>query len=320
MHPALPQVKGLKAEALNSGRVSLAWQPVAHADYYVVRRAASIDKEWEIVDGFCQDTVFVDEKLEAETGYVYDVRPVGMSGEGEAATVSVETPVMAVPASPSGLKVWPGGEKAFLSWAETDEASTYVVYRAEGNGTGFERVSETEATEYVDVGLQVGNTYIYKVSAKNTVGEGECTREVSCLSGEASELRLWETVSIIGTPGSWNGEGNTCDKAMDGDIGTFFDSDVSTGAWVGLDLGRNTRAMVSRIGYAPRNSTYAKRLKDGCFQLSEDADFTSPVTLYTIDVTDTESGTITYRDVDARKPYRYVRYLSAGEGSSGNIA
>ena len=93
-----------------------------------------------------------------------------------------------------------------------------------------------------------------------------------------------------------------------------FDSDVSTGAWVGLDLGRNTRAMVSRIGYAPRNSTYAKRLKDGCFQLSEDADFTSPVTLYTIDVTDTESGTITYRDVDARKPYRYVRYLSAGEG------
>lgn len=207
-----------------------------------------------------------------------------------------------------------------MSWAETDEASTYVVYRAEGNGTGFERVSETEATEYVDVGLQVGNTYIYKVSAKNTVGEGECTREVSCLSGEASELRLWETVSIIGTPGSWNGEGNTCDKAMDGDIGTFFDSDVSTGAWVGLDLGRNTRAMVSRIGYAPRNSTYAKRLKDGCFQLSEDADFTSPVTLYTIDVTDTESGTITYRDVDARKPYRYVRYLSAGEGSSGNIA
>lgn len=320
LHPALPQVKGLKAETLNSSRVSLAWQPVAHADYYVVRRAASIDKEWEIVDGFCQDTVFVDEKLEAETGYIYDVRPVGMSGEGEAATVSVETPVMAVPASPSSLKVWPGGEKAFLSWAETDEASTYVVYRAEGNGTGFERVSETEDTEYVDVGLQVGNTYIYKVSAKNTVGEGECTREVSCLSGEASELRLWETASIIGTPGSWNGEGNTCDKAMDGDIGTFFDSDVSTGAWVGLDLGRNTRAMVSRIGYAPRNSTYAKRLKDGCFQLSEDADFTSPVTLYTIDVTDTESGTITYRDVDARKPYRYVRYLSAGEGSSGNIA
>ena len=47
--------------------------------------------------------------------------------------------------------------------------------------------------------------------------------------------------------------GNTCDKAMDGNIGTYFDSDVDTNAWVGLDLGSNMRATVSRIGYAPRS-------------------------------------------------------------------
>ena len=120
-----------------------------------------------------------------ETGYVYDVRPVGMSGEGRSGHSVRGDPCHGRSRFSVRLEGLAGWGEGLLSWAETDEASTYVVYRAEGNGTGFERVSETEATEYVDVGLQVGNTYIYKVSAKNTVGEGECTKRSLLLVGRS---------------------------------------------------------------------------------------------------------------------------------------
>src|SRR5437660_1769056 len=42
---------------------------------------------------------------------------------------------------------------------------------------------------------------------------------------------------IIGTSGSWNNSGNTKEKAMDGNLSTFFDGpDPGTGEWVGLDF------------------------------------------------------------------------------------
>ena len=39
----------------------------------------------------------------------------------------------------------------------------------------------------------------------------------------------------FGTPGSWNSQGSTFDKALDGNLGTFFDASINTGAYVGID-------------------------------------------------------------------------------------
>jgi hypothetical protein len=38
----------------------------------------------------------------------------------------------------------------------------------------------------------------------------------------------------IGTPGSWFDLGNTFDKALDGDLETFFDALIPTGAYFGI--------------------------------------------------------------------------------------
>ena len=43
------------------------------------------------------------------------------------------------------------------------------------------------------------------------------------------------TGSPFGTPGSLNNDGNTFDKALDGDPDSFFDAPVPTGAYVGMD-------------------------------------------------------------------------------------
>ena len=39
----------------------------------------------------------------------------------------------------------------------------------------------------------------------------------------------------FGTPGSWNNGGATFDKALDGDVSTYFDAPTDNGAYVGID-------------------------------------------------------------------------------------
>ena len=52
----------------------------------------------------------------------------------------------------------------------------------------------------------------------------------------------------FGTPGSWNDQGGTFDKALDGNIETFFDAPTATGAYVGIGAGTGC----VRIGGNPR--------------------------------------------------------------------
>jgi hypothetical protein len=61
----------------------------------------------------------------------------------------------------------------------------------------------------------------------------------------------------IGTPGSWNDQGTTGDKAFDGDVMTFYEAKDRNGAWTGLDMER--QQCISAIQYMPRleNFIYA---------------------------------------------------------------
>jgi hypothetical protein len=54
----------------------------------------------------------------------------------------------------------------------------------------------------------------------------------------------------IGSPGSWNNQGNTGDKAIDNDITTFYDVAEGSGAWTGLDMKQPHK--ISTIHYTPR--------------------------------------------------------------------
>ena len=56
---------------------------------------------------------------------------------------------------------------------------------------------------------------------------------------------------IIGTDGSWYGNGRDKYKVFDHDMLTYFDAPVSSGGWVGLSFGRVRK--IKRIVYAPYN-------------------------------------------------------------------
>lgn len=127
------------------------------------------------------------------------------------------------------------------------------------------------------------------------------------------------TGTVIGTSGSYQNDGNTIAKAVDGNLSTFFDAPGANGNWVGLDLG--TVAQITSISYAPRNgwSGYASRMVGGIFQASNTADFSSGVVnLYTV-TSAPPANVLTTVNVNNPGTFRYVRYLSPN-GSYGNIA
>ncbi|MDR1524950.1 MAG: transglutaminase-like domain-containing protein [Tannerella sp.] len=55
----------------------------------------------------------------------------------------------------------------------------------------------------------------------------------------------------IGSSGSWNNSGMSCDKAFDNDEITYYDAIEADGAWTGLDF--HKRKQIHKIRYLPRN-------------------------------------------------------------------
>jgi formylglycine-generating enzyme required for sulfatase activity len=58
--------------------------------------------------------------------------------------------------------------------------------------------------------------------------------------GNVAEVEFYRngaklTGAGFGTPGSWNSQGSTFDKALDGNLNTFFDASINSGAFVGIN-------------------------------------------------------------------------------------
>jgi hypothetical protein len=140
------------------------------------------------------------------------------------------------------------------------------------------------------------------------------------VSAPATARKL--TGKVIGTEGSYNDEGNTRDKAFDGDLQTYFDAPNAHGddAWVGLDLG--SPKVITEIKYAPRSDKgemMQQRMVGGVFQGSSSADFRSkPVNLAVVKEKP-QLSKFTSVTVTNNTAFRYVRFLSPKQGI-GNVA
>jgi hypothetical protein len=157
-----------------------------------------------------------------------------------------------------------------------------------------------------------GYRYVRYLSPANSYGD---VAEIQFF-GKAYTGLVQFTGTTIGTSGSYQNDGNTISKAVDGNLSTFFDGPTANGNWVGLDLG--SAQVIKQISYAPR-SGWASRMVGGIFQASNSATFSSGVVnLYTITAAPTQ-GVLTTVSVNVTAGYRYVRYLSPS-GSFGDIA
>lgn len=125
-------------------------------------------------------------------------------------------------------------------------------------------------------------------------------------------VRVTTIGAQTGTGGSWgNNVAVTGAAALDGNLSTYFDAPLASGAWVGLDFGAPLR--VIEVRYAPRAS-FSSRMVGGKIQGSNTADFSSGVVdLCTISTAPTQ-GVLTTQAVNNPAGFRHVRYLGPSNG------
>jgi hypothetical protein len=176
-------------------------------------------------------------------------------------------------------------------------------------------ISSTPATgSYTSISISNTNgfQYVRYLSPSGSYGD---VAELQFFGTAATNLHPKRTGTVIGTAGSYQNDGNTVAKAVDGNASTFFDGATANGNWVGLDLG--SAQSIGQISFTPR-AGWASRMVGGIFQASNTANFSSGVVnLYT--VTSTPSASSTTVSVSVSGTYRYVRYLSPN-GSYGDVA
>jgi len=89
--------------------------------------------------------------------------------------------------------------------------------------TPIHTITTSPQVKWIEVGANLGNYQYLRYRGPN--GSNGNVSEIEFYRGGAKV-----TGTGYGTPGSWNNEGNTFDKALDGNVSTFFDAPTSDGA------------------------------------------------------------------------------------------
>lgn len=167
----------------------------------------------------------------------------------------------------------------------------------------------TEATTVPTEATTVTTTepIILEMVVEEVISDGEYNLEKLSMEG---------ATAYGSTP--WQNGSDTCDKAIDGDLTTFFDG-VEDG-WLEIDLGGI--ASFDCIGYCPR-SNFPDRMVDGKFYVSVDGEEWTEV--YTVE-TSPAANKMSYAVLDQTYDCRYIRYdipsgqMANGENYCANIA
>jgi fibronectin type 3 domain-containing protein len=125
---------------------------------------------------------FVDDTVLAGHTYLYQVTAVNAQGEGPRSN-EVSLTVGAVPSVPQNLEAVAGNGTVNLTWNAPNEdggwpITGYKVYRRTSEGAEVLLAIIGNVTNYVDNAVTNGQTYYYRVSAVNAMGEGAQTGSV----------------------------------------------------------------------------------------------------------------------------------------------
>src|SRR2546428_574936 len=113
------------------------------------------------------------------------------------------------PSAPQNLQATGGNARVSLSWqapsSNGGSAITYYkIYRSNSSGTEVYLTTRGNVTSYTDLAVTNGNTYFYKVSALNSIGESPKSNEASATT--SGTISTPPSTSNKSTP---NGANNT---------------------------------------------------------------------------------------------------------------
>ena len=186
--PSAPQ--SLSGQAGN-GWVYLTWQAPADdggsaITQYLIYRATIQGGPYTNINNVSASVLaYNDTSVANGQSYYYVVKAENAYGVGPASNEVAVTPG-GVPSQPRNVTAQTGNGWVYLSWsAPADDGGFpikyYLVYRSVQSGSGYAQVANVTTISYNDTGLTNGQTYYYKVSAVNALGEGANSTEVSAM-------------------------------------------------------------------------------------------------------------------------------------------
>lgn len=199
LHEAPPTPpRNLVAEPGN-GYVSLAWLPPEDTGgfaelNYVVYRGTNPE---QLVDmgGIGNQTQFNDNTVENGVTYYYAIKALNAEGSSDYSNIASATPY-GTPSEPLNFRAQIVDDRIILGWAEpTDDGGKpiqgYRIYRGNSSEQLSLLTTVENEMEYTDGNVTEGNTYYYRVSAVNEIGEGHYSPLVQVKFGvEEAEMDL----------------------------------------------------------------------------------------------------------------------------------
>lgn len=181
--PAVPSIPQELGAIGGSQRVILTWQAVTGAANYKVERSESSGGPYTSLGTACTPG-YTDIAVTNGTGYYYVVVAVNAAGEPGAlsnyvsATVGVTTDAPGVPRDMAAIA---GDGRVRLSWTSPTTGGTvnYQVWDAEKGESYVEVNSAVTATNYTIPSLTNGVTYLFYVTASNSIGTSGSSNIVS---------------------------------------------------------------------------------------------------------------------------------------------
>lgn len=223
--------------------VSLSWKGVSYADRYRVYYKNSSGGWTRMTETAGKS--YVDTKVNRGSAYTYTIRCVDKDGdfisdynpEGWRVTYDcLDTPqIISHETTPDGI---------LLTWNEVEGAEKYRVYYKNSKG-GWNRMTETADTSYLDEEFNVGSTYTYTVRCVDSAGEftsgfdktgwkhtyeGIAVPILSSVESEAQGVRLsWEPSEGAAEYRLYHKSGSGWTRIGQTDGSTYLDDSVDFG-------------------------------------------------------------------------------------------
>ena len=282
------------AVANNLNQASLSWTASSETrgtiSRYLVELCQGAGCNSFVQIGTSTTTSYNDTALTASTSYSYRVRAQDTSNNigpySSVASVGTPAPVASLPGNLRATS--PSNNEIDLSWTASVETggaiSQYLVERCLGaNCTNFSQVGTSASTQYFDTGLTSGNTYNYRVRAKDATSNLSPYSNVANATAATPDTQPPSTPgNLIATPGS-SGQINLSWTASTDNVGVagywvercqptnciFFRIGVSTGTTYS-DAGIDTNGLAVGTTY-----NYLVQATDAAGNLSPDSNVAS---------------------------------------------
>ncbi len=310
--------------------ITVEWTPVDSATQYgLYRRVKTNDAwgGWKTVSSTLNSTYYIDANVSEGVIYQYRVRAYNSAGWSNKYRASSDVTLLKSLAAPAYVTAAAFKDKISIEWSEVAEAKGYNLYKRVSDGTVWgewnELVSNIVSSEYVDIDIESGKLYQYRVQTVSAAGNGGSCESVEVIV--PLEIKAPETITATADSASVTVQWSAVDNALKyGLYRSVYDGNA-WGEWTEISTSLMTVNYVDTDVVAGKNYRYKVNAWDanGCSDFSAYAEATitavkKPSAPKTITVSaETDRITVEWSSVENASKYGiYRRVKTDGVWSS----